>query len=468
MQTMSENVIRNSPSLPSSVVRIPRPSSRGSASKRLPAVPSLTPLSPNRSQSNGRSRLLPNGTGPLALGSKSKSIGASPFYLNPQPQQINSQSRSFTNGQMPPGNTNVNPQYSLEMQMMQQQSQSPQAMQQPQNGLHGFDPKYDERHREFDQMYQGWVSSGRDGGGLGLMHSQPPSALSPSSRNASHGYEQSNGMTMDPYHPSMHKQHRRGRSRGSSRRDPSHWHSQRPGSRGHERPVSRGLDRPNTADTRDTRGTIESRDSRPRSSSRHRSASRNGRQDDYRAMERPNTRERSASRGRNVGRNSRGRSRSRNKGRDGHDDDDEYSHYSRNPKEKITEKKKKDPPKSSLEALGDFMQALGGVAKMGITNQSASEESSQSENSIRDDDDTYDDDEESGSSEESSLPTLPDKIKIGRKSMPVNDELTVNSYALSLAEKKRRERERFSRRNGGMVMESREDVNSYAPRHQYY
>lgn len=162
------------------------------------------------------------------------------------------------------------------------------------------------------------------------------------------------------------------------------------------------------------------------------------------------SRERSTSRGRNVD-----RGRSRSQGRNQPRDKEEYSHYSRRPKS--VSPKKKEAPKSSLQALGDFMQALGGVAKMGRKN--GSDSSSGDEETDADDDD--DDDDVSESSDDSSLPTLPEKIKILGAKSDVHDELTVNSYALSLAEKMR-DREETRRKP---AVESREDHDTYA---QYY
>mmetsp|Transcript_16486 Transcript_16486/g.31249 ORF Transcript_16486/g.31249 Transcript_16486/m.31249 type:complete len:91 (-) Transcript_16486:510-782(-) len=50
---------------------------------------------------------------------------------------------------------------------------------------------------------------------------------------------------------------------------------------------------------------------------------------------------------------------------------------------------------------------------------------------VEDDDDDDDDDE--SFSDESSRPTVPEHVKTKRESMPVHEDLTVNSYALSLA-----------------------------------
>lgn len=119
---------------------------------------------------------------------------------------------------------------------------------------------------------------------------------------------------------------------------------------------------------------------------------------------------------------------------------------------------KKKAPKNSLEAFGNLMEALGNVAKMGTKKDSSDEDASASTYDDEDDDD----DEDESSSDESSLPTLPDKIKIGRKGLEVNEELTVNSYALSLAARKQDEARRGQRRRNQMpVVESREDADTY-------
>ena len=118
-------------------------------------------------------------------------------------------------------------------------------------------------------------------------------------------------------------------------------------------------------------------------------------------------------------------------------------------------KKKKEAPKSSLEAIGNLMEALGNVAKMGTKKDDSSEEDASSY-------EDEDDEEDESSSDESSLPTLPDKIKIGRKGLEVNEELTVNSYALSLAARKQDEARRAQRRRNQMpIVESREDADTY-------
>ena len=130
----------------------------------------------------------------------------------------------------------------------------------------------------------------------------------------------------------------------------------------------------------------------------------------------------------------------------------------------------KPKPKNTIEALGNLMEALHGVATMGTNtrcmdtgtqcgnkNDGSNEfDDTSTYNTDADQTDDDDDDDESASSAESSLPTLPDKIRLGRKSMPVRDDLTENSYAISLENKRldREERERNRRRHG----ESRDDT----------
>ena len=83
-------------------------------------------------------------------------------------------------------------------------------------------------------------------------------------------------------------------------------------------------------------------------------------------------------------------------------------------------------PKSALEAFGNWYNALGDVAKE-INAGSRSVSSSSS----------GDDDADCSSSDESSKPVVPTTVKAEGMSIPVQDDLTINSYALSLAEKER-------------------------------
>ena len=80
-----------------------------------------------------------------------------------------------------------------------------------------------------------------------------------------------------------------------------------------------------------------------------------------------------------------------------------------------------------------------------------------------DDDKTYDtlddddDDDDSSSSDDSSLPrTLPDKIRLGRKSLSVAEDLTVNSYARQRGDRGENWRQQEH------VMDSKDDSCAYS------
>lgn len=401
---MSENVARNSISNnPKHNITV-RPSSRNSARPLQQGPPAA--LSPNnRSKSYGSS--------PAVF----RSGSAYPTQQGFQHPHNKAISRSYSTAQGSAGRNQQQPMN--QMQMMQQVQQAP-----PSN--HGYD---NSMYNEFDKMYDGWVNQGsmqHDGMGIGAHH------LSPSHRDGSFGYDRIHDKTVDIQQRQQRQQlnQSRGRTRGARMTSP--WNDGR-----------KSRERPTTAGSRVTIDTIDSKgDLRKRSVSRNRSSSRNRQSNDYRGQERPKTRERSGSRGRNTS-----RSRSRNQR-----DDDEYSHYSKRPQTPM----KKKAPKNSLEAFGNLMEALGNVAKMGTKKDSSDEDASASTY------DEEDDDEDESSSDESSLPTLPDKIKIGRKGLEVNEELTVNSYALSLAARKQDEARRAQRRSNQMpVVESREDADTY-------
>lgn len=111
---------------------------------------------------------------------------------------------------------------------------------------------------------------------------------------------------------------------------------------------------------------------------------------------------------------------------------------------KSNNRRHKKKPKGTLEAFNDFYNALGDVAKQMVTENrddvssrsySYSNSNSSYSSSFSDGDDEYD--EEGSYSDESSRPTIPGHVKTKRESTPVHEDLTVNSYAISLAARRR-------------------------------
>lgn len=103
----------------------------------------------------------------------------------------------------------------------------------------------------------------------------------------------------------------------------------------------------------------------------------------------------------------------------------------------------KKKPKSTLEAFNDFYNALGDVAKE-MVSENRDDRSSRSysysanssySSSFSDGGDNYND--EGSFSDESSRPTIPGHVKTQRESMSVHEDLTVNSYAISLEARRR-------------------------------
>jgi len=116
---------------------------------------------------------------------------------------------------------------------------------------------------------------------------------------------------------------------------------------------------------------------------------------------------------------------------------------------KSDSKKQQPKTKSTMEAFSDLYDALGDVAKE-MTEADRNKSRSRSRSSSRGRSGSYswssgeEDDDDYSSSDDSSKPTIPGSVANG-KSMSVRDDLTVDSYALSLADKKRAVRERDSR-----------------------
>ena len=197
----------------------------------------------------------------------------------------------------------------------------------------------------------------------------------------------------------------RSNSRGGSRGPPGS--NNRGGSKIEPRSNSRGRSR-----------------SQPRSNSRGRSRSQPRRNNRGGSRNEP----RSNSRGRSrspLRSNSRGRSRSQPRRNNRGGSRSPPGSRDRNSRSK-SRGRSGTRPKSALEAFGNWYNALGDVAKE-INAGSRSVSSSSS----------GDDDADCSSSDESSKPVVPTTVKAEGMSIPVQDDLTINSYALSLAEKER-------------------------------
>eukprot|EP00979_Chaetoceros_neogracilis_P013250 scaffold3751_cov300-Chaetoceros_neogracile.AAC.1 len=112
-------------------------------------------------------------------------------------------------------------------------------------------------------------------------------------------------------------------------------------------------------------------------------------------------------------------------------------------KKQLKKSNQQPKTKSTMEAFGDLYDALGNVAnEMAVDGKSMSKSMSKSRSYSSSSGD--EDDDEYSSSDESSKPTIPGTV--GKKrSISVRDDLTVDSYARSLAEKERCLRERDSR-----------------------
>jgi len=114
-------------------------------------------------------------------------------------------------------------------------------------------------------------------------------------------------------------------------------------------------------------------------------------------------------------------------------------------KKQLKKSNQQPKTKSAMEAFGDLYDALGNVAnEMAVDGKSMSMSKSMSKSRSYSSSSGDEDDDEYSSSDESSKPTIPGTV--GKKrSTSVRDDLTVDSYARSLAEKERCLRERDSR-----------------------
>lgn len=110
-----------------------------------------------------------------------------------------------------------------------------------------------------------------------------------------------------------------------------------------------------------------------------------------------------------------------------------------NPKNKKSNKRHVQRPKSALEAFGDLYNALGDVAKEMAKEDRDSSSSYSSSYSHSSRSYSYsDEDEDESFTDESSRPTIPGLVNTRDEGLPVHEDLTVNSYAMSLAAKKGR------------------------------